>query len=264
MRHFSRENGLRFAELRHIGQNRGTFGKKCRNTLPAQIQKQTIKVWHVSYQKVAHKFFISVVFFLTYTIYCAVLLQHYFITINIFSVLNVSIPCTHSIHTHHNVHLYSPSLFLLILFSLLHLFPLLLLPPSSSSSPSFSSLAHCPPPPPSPPPLACPPPPPPLLPPPLLSPPLLPPPPPILPPPHPSHCQFREAPQQMMDKVKQLSGEIREKTTWDPKYCSDIFHRRYMRIHVHRALLNTKKGKSGAEKKIPERKSTKPPHSPRT
>ena len=53
----------------------------------------------------------------------------------------------------------------------------------------------------------------------------------------------------MMDKVKQLSGEIREKTTWDPKYCSDIFHRRYMRIHVHRALLNTKKGKRGAEKK---------------
>ena len=46
--------------------------KKSRNMLPAQIQRQTIKVWHVSYQKVAHKCLISVVFFLMHTItsYC--------------------------------------------------------------------------------------------------------------------------------------------------------------------------------------------------
>ena len=39
-------------------------------------------------------------------------------------------------------------------------------------------------------------------------------------------AQFREAPRQMKDKVQQLRGEIDEKTSWDSKYCSDIFHRR--------------------------------------
>ena len=43
VKHFSRENVARFAKLRH-GKNRGAFGKKRRNTLPAQIQRQTIKV----------------------------------------------------------------------------------------------------------------------------------------------------------------------------------------------------------------------------
>ena len=51
LRHFSRENVARFVKLRHIGKNRGTFGKKCRNTLPAQIQRQTIKVWHMFLSK---------------------------------------------------------------------------------------------------------------------------------------------------------------------------------------------------------------------
>ena len=69
LQHFYRENVARFAELRHVGKNRGAFGKKHCNTLPAQIQKQTIKVCHVSYQKATHKCLISVVFFLTYTVY---------------------------------------------------------------------------------------------------------------------------------------------------------------------------------------------------
>ena len=46
---------------------RGMFGKKHRNTLPAQIQRQTIKVWHVSYQNAAQSILISVALFLTYT-----------------------------------------------------------------------------------------------------------------------------------------------------------------------------------------------------
>ena len=52
---FSRENVVRFTELRRVGKNRGSFGIKRRDTLPAQIQRQTIKVWHVSYQKVVHQ-----------------------------------------------------------------------------------------------------------------------------------------------------------------------------------------------------------------
>ena len=44
VKHFSRENVARFAELRHVGKNRGAFGKKRHNMLPAQIQRQTIKV----------------------------------------------------------------------------------------------------------------------------------------------------------------------------------------------------------------------------
>ena len=40
----SRENAERFAKLQRVGKNRGAFDKKCRNTLPAQIQRQTIKV----------------------------------------------------------------------------------------------------------------------------------------------------------------------------------------------------------------------------
>ena len=66
---FSRENAARFAESRRVGKNRGAFDKKRRNTLPAQIQRLTIKVQHVSYQKMEHTFLISVVFFLTYTMY---------------------------------------------------------------------------------------------------------------------------------------------------------------------------------------------------
>ena len=65
---FSRENMVCFAELWRVGTNRGVFGKKRRNTLPTQIQRQKIKVRRVSYQKVAHKFLISVAFFLTYTV----------------------------------------------------------------------------------------------------------------------------------------------------------------------------------------------------
>ena len=65
--HFCRENVVRFTELRRVGKNHGSFGKKCRNTLPAQIQRQTIKVRRISYQKAARKFLISVAFFLTYT-----------------------------------------------------------------------------------------------------------------------------------------------------------------------------------------------------
>ena len=56
-------------KMRHVGKNRGVWQKvPCRNTLPAQIQRQTIKVRRISYQKVAHKFVISVAFFLTYTV----------------------------------------------------------------------------------------------------------------------------------------------------------------------------------------------------
>ena len=66
---FSLENASRFAELLRVGKNRGAFGKKRRNTLHAQIRSQTIKVWHISYQKAPHKFLICVVaFFLTHTI----------------------------------------------------------------------------------------------------------------------------------------------------------------------------------------------------
>ena len=67
----------------------------------------------------------------------------------------------------------------------------------------------------------------------------------------------------MLNKVKQLSGEIREKTSWDPKYCSDIFHRRYKTINIHRALPNKKEGKGETRGKRPEMKSIKPPHNHR-
>ena len=49
LRRFSREIAVRFTELRRIGKNRGVFGKEHRNTLPSQIQRQTIKVLHISY-----------------------------------------------------------------------------------------------------------------------------------------------------------------------------------------------------------------------
>ena len=65
---FPHENVVRFAELRCIEKNRGAFGKKCRGTLPAQIQRQSIKMWRISYQKAPHKIFISVAFFLTYSV----------------------------------------------------------------------------------------------------------------------------------------------------------------------------------------------------
>ena len=38
--------------------------------------------------------------------------------------------------------------------------------------------------------------------------------------------QFSEAPRSMRDKMSQLKGEIGEKTSWDSKYCSELFHRR--------------------------------------
>ena len=60
---------MHFAELRHVGKNRSAFDKKRHNTLPTQIQRETIKVQHISYQKEVHKFVISVVFFFTYTVY---------------------------------------------------------------------------------------------------------------------------------------------------------------------------------------------------
>ena len=46
---FSRENAARWQKLWRVWQKR-------RNTLPAQNQRQAIKVWHVSYQKEEHKF----------------------------------------------------------------------------------------------------------------------------------------------------------------------------------------------------------------
>ena len=49
LRRFSCENVACFAELQHVGKNHGAFGKKCRNTLPAQIQSQTIKMQCISY-----------------------------------------------------------------------------------------------------------------------------------------------------------------------------------------------------------------------
>ena len=58
-----------FHRIGHVGKNRGKFGKKCSDTLPAQIQRQTIKVRCISCQKVVHKFLISVVFFLTHSVY---------------------------------------------------------------------------------------------------------------------------------------------------------------------------------------------------
>ena len=69
LRRFSKDCGAFPVKLRRVRKNRGTFGKKRHNILPAQIQRQTIKVWQVSYQKVAQKFFISVAFFLTYTVH---------------------------------------------------------------------------------------------------------------------------------------------------------------------------------------------------
>ena len=57
-----------FAELRHVVAKVAARLAKRRDTLPAQIQRQTIKVWHVSDQKAVYKFLISVVFFLTYTV----------------------------------------------------------------------------------------------------------------------------------------------------------------------------------------------------
>ena len=67
-RRFSRENAAHFAESRRVGKNRGTFGKKRRSTLPAQIQRKTIKVRRISYQNAAQSILIRVAFFLTYTV----------------------------------------------------------------------------------------------------------------------------------------------------------------------------------------------------
>ena len=55
-------------ENTYISPNRGAFGKKLCNTPPAQIQRQTIKVWHVSYQNVSQSILICVALFLTYTL----------------------------------------------------------------------------------------------------------------------------------------------------------------------------------------------------
>ena len=60
--------------------NCGTFGKKCHNNvfctcstnpysaLAVQNQRQTIKVWHISYQNAVHIFYKLVALFLTCTI----------------------------------------------------------------------------------------------------------------------------------------------------------------------------------------------------
>ena len=69
LRCFSCENAAHFAELWCVSKIRSTFGKKRCNILPAQIQRQPVKVRCISYQKTAHKFFISVTFFLTYTVH---------------------------------------------------------------------------------------------------------------------------------------------------------------------------------------------------
>ena len=50
LQRFSHENATCFAESQRVG-------KKPRNTFPAQIQMQTIKVWHFSYQNAAQPIF---------------------------------------------------------------------------------------------------------------------------------------------------------------------------------------------------------------
>ena len=65
-------------KMRHVGKNRGAFGKKRHNTLPAQIQRQTIKVWHVSYQKVGHKCLISAALFLHMCISTELRIKYFF------------------------------------------------------------------------------------------------------------------------------------------------------------------------------------------
>ena len=45
------------------------LAKSTANTLPAQIQRQTIKVRRVSYQNAVQSILISVAFFLTYTVF---------------------------------------------------------------------------------------------------------------------------------------------------------------------------------------------------
>ena len=68
LRRFSCENVARFTESRRVGKNRGVFGKKRRNTLLAQIRRQTIKVRHISYQNAAQSILVSVEFFFAYTV----------------------------------------------------------------------------------------------------------------------------------------------------------------------------------------------------
>ena len=50
--------------------NCGRFGKKCQNSIPAQIQRQTIKVWHIFLSKSVAQILQIVAFFLTRTV-CA-------------------------------------------------------------------------------------------------------------------------------------------------------------------------------------------------
>lgn len=64
--------------------------------------------------------------------------------------------------------------------------------------------------------------------------------------------EFSEAPRQMRDKVSQLKGEIGEKTSWDSKYCSELFHRSVETLHFlvrsvdsnYKTFLKEKKHKS--------------------
>ena len=69
LRHFSRENAVHFAELRHVSKNHGAFFR----TNPAQ----TIKVRHVSYQKVEHNLFIIVAF--VFDVYCT--FAHFYLSV---------------------------------------------------------------------------------------------------------------------------------------------------------------------------------------
>ena len=44
------------------------------SALAAQIQRQTIKVWHISYQNAVHQFDKLVSFFLTHTVYSIIII----------------------------------------------------------------------------------------------------------------------------------------------------------------------------------------------
>jgi TANK-binding kinase 1 len=64
--------------------------------------------------------------------------------------------------------------------------------------------------------------------------------------------EFSEAPRSMRDKMSQLKGEIGEKTSWDSKYCSELFHRSVETLHFlvrsvdsnYKTFLKEKKHKS--------------------
>ena len=59
-------------KLRRVSPNCGAFGKSAAipySTLAAQIQRQNIKVWHISYQNVVHKSIKNCILFDMYCIY---------------------------------------------------------------------------------------------------------------------------------------------------------------------------------------------------